>query len=74
MARVALAWATQIIFNLNLVSFLSLPYLCLVTAGKHMLNLLHVLLCSRFKRISTKKLNLLLMLSNVIKYLKSYSK
>jgi hypothetical protein len=34
-------------------------------------DLLHILLYSRFKRISKKKLNLLLMLLNAIKYLTS---
>jgi hypothetical protein len=36
------------------------------------LNLLHVLLYSRFERIDKKKLSLLLMLPNAIKYLTSY--
>jgi hypothetical protein len=36
------------------------------------LNLLHVLLYSRFERINKNKLSLLLMLSNAIKYLTSF--
>jgi hypothetical protein len=46
-------------------------YIPLSLFGRRKPNLLHVLLCSRFKRISKKKLNLLLMLPNVIEYLTS---
>jgi hypothetical protein len=42
--------------------------------NQHRLNLLHVLLCSRFKRISKKKLNSLLMSPNVVKYLTKANK
>jgi hypothetical protein len=40
--------------------------------GQDRLNLPHVLLYSRFERIDKKKLSLLLMLSNAIKYFMSY--
>jgi hypothetical protein len=42
-------------------------YIPLNLFSQYRLNLLHVLLCSRFKRISKKKLNLLLMFPNAIK-------
>jgi hypothetical protein len=42
-------------------------YILLSLFGQQRSNFLHFLLCSRFKRIDKKKLNLLLMLSNAIK-------